>query len=141
MRRVSILAIALLLLCCGITYVKGPDGNNDWFEVQCRREANCMKKAAKQCPKGFLLAESQTGSSTFYPKAPEGDEDDTIGNSRAMYARCGEEKEETRSEEDEEGFKPIAKPKDLSGCGRAYDNFEELSKAWLEWHPTAVAAE
>src|SRR5436305_381657 len=119
MRRALFAIFALLLLCCGITYVKGPDGNSDWFKVSCRREAVCMKKAAKQCPTGFLLAESQTGTSTFYPKAPEGDEDDTIGNQRDMFARCGQEKEETRSEEDDEPFRPIAKSKDLSGCGRS----------------------
>ena len=132
---------AIALVSCGITYVKGPDGNNDWFRVDCRREAVCMKKAAKECPSGFQLAESQTSSSSFYKTAPSGDEEDNEGKPRAMFARCGVEKEEVRKDDDDEPFKPIAKQKDLSGCGRMYDKFDELAAAWIDWHPSAESAD
>lgn len=133
--------VAIGLVSCGVTFVKGPDGNNDWFKVECRREAVCMKKAAKQCPGGFLLAESQTGSSTFYPSAPSGDQEDNEGKLHDMFARCGAEKEEVRKDDDDEPFRPITKQKDLSGCGRMYDKFDELAAAWMEWHPSAESAE
>src|SRR5436190_4138969 len=105
---------------CGVTNVKGPDGNMDWFKVECRREGNCMRKAGSKCPGGFLLAESETSSSTFYEKAPSGEEDDSEGKVRSMIARCGTEKEEKRTDDDDEPFKPIAKPKNLAGCGKTY---------------------
>jgi hypothetical protein len=133
--------VAIGLVSCGVTYVKGPDGNNDWFKVACRREAVCMKKAATTCPSGFLLAESQTGSSTFYSSAPSGDQEDNEGKLRDMFARCGSEKEEVRKDDDDEPFKPIAKQKDLSGCGRMYEKIDELAAEWIEWHPSAESAD
>jgi hypothetical protein len=137
MRHGWILAIALV--SCGVTHVKGPDGKTDWFKVECRREAVCMKKAEAECPKGFLLADSLEGSSTFYAKGPEGQTDDNGAKPIEMFARCGKEEEEARGTDDDEPFKPISKPKNLAGCGRNYDNFQELAAAWLDWHPSADA--
>lgn len=139
MRTGSLVAIALI--SCGVTYVKGPDGKADWFKVECRRAAVCMKQAARQCPKGFLFAESQTGSATFYDKAPENAED-TEGKLHAMFARCGTEEEEVRGDDaEDEPFKPIGKPQDFARCGRNYDKLDDLASAWLKWHPSAEPAD
>lgn len=135
----GISALGIAYAACGVTYVKGPDGNLDWFKVECRRDGNCIRKAAKQCPNGFLMAESETSTSTYYEKAPAGDEEDAEGRTHTMLARCGGEKEETRRDEDDEPFRPITKPKNLAGCGKAFDQIDELAKAWLEWHPAAEA--
>lgn len=136
-RYVFALTLIACGVSCGLSHVKGPDGKTDWFKVECRREGACLHKASAQCPKGFLIAESEKSeSSTFYEKADA--VEDNEGSLHTMIARCGKEDEEKRDEEDEP-FKPIGKPKNLAACGRAYDKIDALAPAWLEWHPSADA--
>jgi hypothetical protein len=74
MRALLLSILAILAGCAGAHahQVTGPDGENNWFSITCRRShGNCYEKASDVCPDGYIVADS-SGHEGMYVNANAG---------------------------------------------------------------------
>lgn len=116
-----------------VTRVRGPDGTNRWYAVECHgSKGNCYDAAAETCPDGYTIADSSGGatmSASF--SGYQGD----------MLIQCKSDAPSERGssavqrEEAQESAlaSRVADDKDYSTCNNVYEHIEDTVDLWTEW--------
>jgi len=77
---VSAVAFGSVMVGCGhkpvsVKSTRGPDGNNDWKQITCKRmDKRCFSAARAMCPNGYVFTDgrpNETGSSNVKTLPPQ----------------------------------------------------------------------
>jgi hypothetical protein len=65
--RLALVGLIVVSACASTAQtVRGPDGEDDWIAITCRRsQANCYEQAGESCPYGYTIADNSGGTQSF----------------------------------------------------------------------------
>ncbi len=142
-RRTSALLVLISLGCSWLpacaataTHVRGPDGESDWYNIDCKHDQGaCYAEAGDVCPLGYVTAYSQGHSGTVLVA----NIDASGGNASAvptyrgnMLIKC--KTDAAAGRDDESASDPMAAAKrSYAQCAHAYADERGMAETWSEW--------